>query len=177
MSDKRTLSPEEFDAIYLQKYKQLKHYALQVISSSTGRYDPELAEDAVHDTFRVLWEKSGTYLSSPSPDGWLFKTLFFSLKNQLRKEARLTKLVFKLQGTFDSTPTPPPGAHLELEGHISPEEYQLLYRLYIVGDPLEEIAREMGITKMALAKRVGRIKEKFRKKYLESENFLEELRQ
>lgn len=80
MSGKNILSPEEFDAIYLQKYKQLKHYALQVISSSTGRYDPELAEDAVHDTFRVLWEKPGPYLSSPSPDGWLFKTLSFALK-------------------------------------------------------------------------------------------------
>lgn len=177
MSGKNILSPKEFDAIYLQKYKQLKHYALQVISSSTGRYDPELAEDAVHDTFRVLWEKPGPYLSSPSPDGWLFKTLSFTLKNQLRKEARLTKLVLKLQSTFDSTPIPPPGAHLDLEGHISPEECQLLYRLYIVGDTPEEIAREMGITKMALAKRVGRIKEKFRKKYLESENFLEESRQ
>lgn len=163
----KNFSAEEFDTIYLQEYKPLKHYALQVISSSTGRYDPELAEDAVHETFRILWEKPDAYLSSPSPKGWLFKTLSFTLKNQLRKEANLAKLVLKLQNSFDRTPIPPPGAHLELEGHIPPEECRLLYRLYIVGDTYEEIAREMGITQMALAKRVGRIKKNFQKNFLE----------
>lgn len=177
MSDEKTLSADAFDEIYLQYYTRLKHYALQILSRSLGRYDPQLAEDAVQDTFRTLWEKPSKYLSSPSPEGWLFQTLSYVIKNQLRKEVRLEKLVLKLQDTFDRSPAPPPGAHLELEGHIAPEECRLLYRLYIAGDSYEEVAREMGITKMALAKRVGRIKEKFRKNYLESENFSEKPRQ
>ena len=77
------------------------------------------------------------------------------------------RIILKLQNSFDRTPIPPPGAHLELEGHIPPEECRLLYRLYIVGDTYEEIAQEMGITQMALAKRVGRIKKNFQKKFLE----------
>lgn len=162
----KKLPVEKFDTIYLQEYKSLKHFALQIISSSTGRYDPELAEDAIHETFRILWEKSDDYLSSPSPKGWLFKTLSFTLKNQLRKEANLAKLVLKLQNSFDNTPAPPPGAHLELEGHIPPEECRLLYRLYIVGETYDEVAQEMGITKSALAKRVARIKKKFQKNFL-----------
>ena len=63
----KKLPVEKFDTIYLQEYKSLKHFALQIISSSTGRYDPELAEDVIHETFRILWEKSDDYLSSPSP--------------------------------------------------------------------------------------------------------------
>ena len=64
---------------------------------------------------------------------------------------------------------PPPGADLELEGFVSPEELELLKRVYVHKDGLENIAQEMGTTKTALAKRVARIKEKFRKNYRESE--------
>ena len=65
----KNFSAEEFDTIYLQEYKPLKHYALQVISSSTGRYDPELAEDAVHETFRILWGKARRLSFQPLPQG------------------------------------------------------------------------------------------------------------
>lgn len=49
---------------------------------------------------------------------------------------------------------------LELTGLISKEEHRLLSRLYVEGYTYEELAREMGLKKSALAMRVKRIKER-----------------
>ena len=89
--------------------------------------------------------------------------------SQLRQENRQTKLLAKAQDAWAEEVQPPPGADLELEGFVSPEELELLKRVYVHKDGLENIAQEMGTTKTALAKRVARIKEKFRKNYRESE--------
>ena len=43
----------------------------------------------------------------------------------------------------------------------------LLIRVYITGDSREEVAQELGITRVALDKRISRSKEKFRKEYKE----------
>ena len=48
---------------------------------------------------------------------------------------------------------------------MSPEELELLKRLYVNGESYQDLSRDLGITRSALAKRIQRIKEKFRKNY------------
>ena len=53
------------------------------------------------------------------------------------------------------------------------EDLELLKRVYLHKEGLANIAQDLGTTRTALAKRVSRIKEKFRKNYRESEKNLE----
>ena len=56
-----------------------------------------------------------------------------------------------------------------MEGFVPQEDLELLKRVYLHKEGLENIAQDLGTTRTALAKRVSRIKEKFRKNYRESE--------
>ena len=154
MSKQEALSKEEFSVIYLAHYDAMKRYAARAFYAA-GRPDPQRVQDAVQETFRILWEKPASYRNSPSPDGWLYVTLSNTIKNQLRQDNRQAKLLLKVQAAWPEEVHPAPGADLELEGFV----------------PQEDL--ELGTTRTALAKRVSRIKEKFRKNYRESEKNLE----
>ena len=168
MSKQQRLTKKAFSEIYLEHYDDMKRFAAKRFFAA-GRTDPHQVLDAVQETFRSLCEKPESYQNSPSPSGWLYVTLTYVIQNQLRQENRQTKLLAKAQDAWAEEVQPPPGADLELEGFVSPEELELLKRVYVHKDGLENIAQEMGTTKTALAKRVARIKEKFRKNYRESE--------
>lgn len=168
MSKQKRLTKEAFSEIYLENYDDMKRFAAKRFFAA-GRTDPHQVLDAVQETFRILCEKPESYQNSPSPSGWLYVTLTYVIQNQLRQENRQTKLLAKVQDAWAEEVQPPPGVDLELEGFVSPEELELLKRVYVYKDGLENIAQEMGTTKTALTKRVARIKEKFRKNYRESE--------
>lgn len=165
MIKKKRLSTEEFDAIFLQEYTALKLYASNILYTATGRYDPGRAEDAVQDTFWTLWKRSEEYLSHPFPKKWLYKTLAFSIKNIIKIDTRWELRLLQIQEALEHADPAQPGAGSELEGLIPQEELDLLIRLYLTGDSREEVAKELGITRAALDKRVSRSKEKFRKAY------------
>ena len=86
---------------------------------------------------------------------------------------RQAKLLLKVQAAWPEEVHPAPGADLELEGFVPQEDLELLKRVYLHKEGLENIAQDLGTTRTALAKRVSRIKEKFRKNYRESEKNLE----
>lgn len=172
MSKQEALTKEEFSAIYLAHYDAMKRYAARAFYAA-GRSDPQRAQDAVQETFRILWEKPASYQNSPSPSGWLYVTLSNTIKNQLRQDNRQAKLLLKAQAAWAEEVHPAPGADLELEGFVPQEDLELLKRVYLHKEGLENIAQDLGTTRTALAKRVSRIKEKFRKNYRESEKILE----
>ena len=172
MSKQEALSKEEFSVIYLAHYDAMKRYAARAFYAA-GRPDPQRVQDAVQETFRILWEKPASYRNSPSPDGWLYVTLSNTIKNQLRQDNRQAKLLLKVQAAWPEEVHPAPGADLELEGFVPQEDLELLKRVYLHKEGLENIAQDLGTTRTALAKRVSRIKEKFRKNYRESEKNLD----
>lgn len=49
----------------------------------------------------------------------------------------------------------------EITSILTPEEYEILRKLYLEKYTYEELAREMGLKKSALAMRVKRSKERF----------------
>ena len=53
---------------------------------------------------------------------------------------------------------------LDLEGLISKEDFDLLYKLYVVGYTYQELCKETGLTKSALGVRIHRVKQKVREK-------------
>lgn len=166
--NRKRLTQEAFDALFLEKHALLHRYAVHALREATGRWDPGRAEDAVQETFWVLWQRSEDYLAHPKPDKWLYQTLQFTLKNLLRSDLRWAARLCQFQQAqshWQDQTAPPPGAALELEGLIPQAEFDLLVRLYLHGEPREDVARELGITRAALDKRISRSKEKFRRAY------------
>ena len=53
----------------------------------------------------------------------------------------------------------------EITSILTPEEYEILRKLYLEKYTYEELAREMGLKKSALAMRVKRSKERFVKQW------------
>ena len=166
---------EEIYGHYFQTYyTRLWRLAQRILTRHTGRSDPDRAAEAVQEAFLVAWEKPKDFLGSVSPVGWLVNTLKFVLQNMIREDQRWHARLREFQAHLDRDAVhPAPGADLEIEGLIPPEELELLKRLYLYGETYEELCRELGLKKSTLAMRVKKSKEDFQKKYWESETFFD----
>ena len=166
---------EEIYGHYFQTYyTKLWRLAQRILTRHTGRSDPDRATEAVQEAFLVAWEKPKDFLGSVSPVGWLVNTLKFVLQNMIREDQRWHARLREFQAHLDRDAVhPAPGADLEIEGLIPPEELELLKRLYLYGETYEELCRELGLKKSTLAMRVKKSKEDFQKKYWESETFFD----
>ena len=102
-----------FEDLFRTHYRDLRRYAIAVLRKRTGNADADRAEEAVQETFAVAWNKADALLASPSPVGWLYKTLFHVLRNMLREDHRWTMRLLKLQESAQlQTHHPAPGADL-----------------------------------------------------------------
>lgn len=170
--DKNTPMEEVFDHYFQTYYTRLWRQAQSILARHTGRKDPDRAAEAVQEVFLIAWEKPKEFLGSLSPVGWLVNTMKYVVRNMVREDQRWNARLLKFQEHLDRDAVhPAPGADLELEGLIPPEELDLLKRLYLHGETYEELCQELGLKKSTLAMRVKKSKEDFRKKYWESETF------
>ena len=159
-----------FHEIIVTHSDLLHRTARRQLSLNGGVYDWGRVEEAVQETLTIAWTKRDEVLASQNIPGWLVKTLRYVLKNMIRQDQQWKKQVLLAQKDLDQNPTqPPPGADLELEGLVSPEEYTLLRQVYVERVPYEELCQTHGVKKSALAMRIKRAKERFRAAYLESE--------
>lgn len=143
--DKHTPMEEVFDHYFQTYYTKLWRQAQSILARHTGRKDPDRAAEAVQEVFLVAWKKPREFLGSPSPVGWLVNTLKFVLQNMLREDQRWHARLQEFQAHLDRDAVhPAPGADLEIEGLIPPEELDLLKRLYLYGETYEELCRELG---------------------------------
>jgi len=170
--DKNTPIKAVYDHYFETYYKKLWRQAQRSLTQQTGRKDPDRAHEAVQETFLIAWEKPKEFLGSLSPVGWLVNTMKYVVRNMVREDQRWNARLIKFQEYLDRDAVhPAPGADLELEGLIPPEELDLLKRLYLDGETYAELSEELGIKKSTLAMRVKKSKEDFREKYWESEIF------
>ena len=170
--DKNTPIKAVYDHYFETYYKKLWRQAQRALTQQTGRRDPDRADEAVQEAFLIAWQKPTEFLTSPSPVGWLVNTLKNVLRNMIREDQQWNARLLQFQEHLDRDAVhPAPGADLELEGLIPPEELDLLKRLYLYGETYAELCQELGLKKSALAMRVKKSKEDFRKKYWESETF------
>lgn len=170
--DKNTPIKAVYDHYFETYYKKLWRQAQRSLTQQTGRKDPDRAHEAVQETFLIAWEKPKEFLGSLSPVGWLVNTMKYVVRNMVREDQRWNARLLKFQEYLDRDAVhPAPGADLELEGLIPPEELDLLKRLYLDGETYAELSEELGIKKSTLAMRVKKSKEDFREKYWESEIF------
>lgn len=159
-----------FHEIVLEHSDILHRIARRQLSLNGGTYDWGRVEEAVQETLTLAWIKRDEVLAAPNVGGWLVKTLQYVLKNMVRQDQQWSKRLLLAQKDLGPDPIQPsPGAHLELEDLVTPEEFTLLKQVYMERIPYEELCETYGIKKSALAMRVKRAKERFREAYLESE--------
>lgn len=127
--------------------------------------DIHRAEDAVQETFSIAWE-SGTFSPPSNPAGWLVITLKNVVKTCSGKSSTGQNTCFNCQLISRS---PLQVLIWSWKVSVPPEDFLLLKRLYLYGETYEEVCQDLGIKKSALAMRVKRIKEQFRKNYMEIE--------
>lgn len=154
--------PQEYTQLFHTYYPQTVRYILALLTRRGHPPDQGLAEELAQEAFLLLWEKRA---EAANPVGWLYTTAANLVWNQLRSHRRWSARLAQVEPEYlEALPGPPPSDDLlDLEGTVAPEELALLKRVYLEGFTYEEAARQLGITKTALSKRICRIKEKCRR--------------
>jgi len=142
--------------LYIRNYAKMKLVAKKSLSNL------EQAEDVVQDTFLVAQEKIEDLITSPKPEGWLMQTLRNIIGDFYRRQKRL----LNIYTSIDNEQIPSKikvNLHLEYEGTIDKEDFNLLIWVYCDGLKYDEVAKKLGISLSACKKRIQRAKLNFKK--------------
>lgn len=156
---------EIFHDFFKEEHEKLIHCAVAYLGlKHTGAHVFSRAEDVVQEMFAFAWEHRAEVLSSEKPVGWLYKALYYKVKELLREENMWEKRLRRYQAYY----VPPAHSNqelkMELESVVSTEDFDLLYKIYVLGYSYREICQSTGLTKQVLAAKVHRIKKKIREK-------------
>ncbi|HEY0553854.1 MAG TPA: sigma-70 family RNA polymerase sigma factor [Thermoanaerobaculia bacterium] len=125
--------------------------------------DAELAADLTQETYRKAWAALPGFDRRAQFSTWLFRIAYTTFLNHLRRPRRLVPLEEKHEA---AVPDPAPGAEetvgRDMEGDRLrravlglPDELRYLVTAIFWGDlPVKELARQEGITPVAIRKRL-----------------------
>ena len=125
--------------------------------------DPDLAADLTQDTYRKAWDALPGFDRRSQFSTWLFRIAYTTFLNHLRRPRRLVPLEEKHEA---AVPDPAPAADevvgRGMEGDrlrravlALPEDLRYTVTAVFWGDlPVKEIARQEGITTVAIRKRL-----------------------
>lgn len=160
------MDQEFFSQLFYQEHDNLLTYAKKVLSQNGFLVNEEDAEDAVQETFLLAWKKFEEVQEHKNPGAWLMETLKNVLKHIIRSDQRAFQRLAAACAAMDpNAHYPAPGADLELEGITTPENLLLLREFYLDGETYETLCAQYGLKKSALAMRLKRAKEDFKKNY------------
>jgi RNA polymerase sigma-70 factor (ECF subfamily) len=127
--------------------------------------DPDLAADLTQDTYRKAWDALPGFDGRSQFSTWLFRIAYTTFLNHLRRPRRLVPLEEKHES---AVPDPTPAAD-EVMGREAtgdrlrravlslPEELRFTVTALFWGElPVKEIARQEGVTTVAIRKRLTR---------------------
>lgn len=154
--------------IYEAEYEKLVRCAISYLKVGNNKaHVVSRAEDVVQDMFALAWERRRDVLSSEKPVGWLYIALQYKAKELLKEENKWIKRLLRYEQFYVQPTEPYISLELELDGLVAKEDFDLLYKFYVVGYSYQELCEEMGLTKTALGARIHRIKHKIQEKLKE----------
>lgn len=153
---------ELIEQLFIEMYEKLVTYARCSLPEAS------LAEEAVQETFRIACQKPESLQNSPNPQGWLVNTLKHTIRNIKHNRATAGRILAQyLQVSRDDMP--PEDSFSIKEAYrsvINLEEYKLLKEFAIDGRSHLEMATARGISINTCKKRLQRVKENLRNKFL-----------
>ena len=152
---------DQIEALYIELYDRLMIYARNALASDS------LAEEAVQETFQIACQKPESVFESPNPQGWIFNTLKFTIKNIKSSQASAKNILdtYLLNYADELAITEDQLSIDVMYGNLAnTEELQILKEMAIEGRSHAEMAAKRGITISACKKRVQRAKEKLQQK-------------
>lgn len=144
------------EQLYLELFDCMMAYARSSLRSESQ------AEEAVQETFRIACMKPEELYISLNPQGWLLKTLKFTIQNKKRTNDNAVRLMTDyIARHSNDTAFSEDKVPLEiLYGPLAQsEEFQLLREMAVEGRSQLEMAQDRGISLNACKKRVQRAKE------------------
>ena len=124
-------------------------------------------EEAVQQTFEIACRKIDDFCNSPNPDGWLTKTLSFVVRNiesRQRSERRVIAMTDDYRPDLVAAPEVPLPLWVTYGSLVDTPQFRLLYETEVLGYTLAEVAKNLGISKVACKKRAERARTFLQKK-------------
>lgn len=154
---------KELEELYEEMYDTMHGYAQFLLSSDA------LAEEAVHEAFRIACQRPDAISESPNPRGWLMVTLRNVIRNTRRVERSAREVMWKYTSArLREAAATDLEVEIDLlyEDLFQTDDFELLKKKVLGGKTHYEIAQELGISVAACRKRFQRAKEKIQKKLL-----------
>ena len=148
-----------------EKYHEKRKFLLEYAESSLHNY--ALSEEAVQQAFEIACRKINDFSSSPNPDGWLTKTLSFVIRNiehRQRTEHRVIAMMDDYRPDLVAAPEEPVPLQITFGSLVDSPQFHLVYEMEIIGRPLAEIAKDLGISEAACKKRAERSRKYLQRK-------------
>lgn len=150
-----------FTKIYQERRKPLQIYAENALGNHA------MAEDAVQQAFEIGWRKIEDFQNSPKPEGWIFRSLEFvirNMKSRLRTERRVIAITDEYRPDLVAAPADPLPLRMHFGDLLDTPQFRIVYEMEIQGRTLAEIAKELGISEAACKKRAERARKDLQKK-------------
>lgn len=128
-------------------------------------------EECASDTFHASWERSGQYDSGRAPlRTWLLTLAKYQALERRRKLGRPAPEPLEAEQWSALGPTPEEAlasaderAALQAAlDRLPPTEKELVYRRYFIGERVEDLARDLGLTRQAADNRLWRARKALR---------------
>ena len=127
---------------------------------------PEAIEDLFQEIACDLWESYTTFKRTSSVNTWVYRVAKNTALMAQRRTARQPSFMRLDKSLYDTVATEGGDENLlqlyELVGRL-PEEEKILMDMYLASVPQNEIARQLGISELAVNKRISRLKQKLKK--------------
>lgn len=150
-----------FTTIYQERRERLLEYAESALGNRA------MAEDAVQQAFEIGWRKIEDFQNSPNPEGWIFKSVKFVIRNT-KKRLRTERRVIVFGNDYRPDRVAAPADPLPLRVHfgelVDLPQFRIVYEMEIQGRKLAEIAKELGISEAACKKRAERARKDLQKR-------------
>lgn len=152
---------DRISQLYQEMFDKLLSYARASLEETP------LAEEAVQETFQIACQKPDQLLESQNPQGWLFNTLKFTIRNIKRNRDGTRQLLarYLIMQTNDVAFSEDSISLEVTYGDLADtEDFKLLKEMAVDGKSHLEMANARGISISACKKRVQRAKEKLQEK-------------
>lgn len=126
---------------------------------------PGLADDALQETFLKLMRAGAGVRTAEEPLRWLYRVADRTCFDQLRKtkHTRATSSIDEMTDVLPPHPGAPPEirrAAVELLAALDEEDQRIAVMAFIDGMNQQEIADELGYSRMTIIKRIARLRER-----------------